>query len=218
MSTSWTLTRERIADKALEKCNVLGVGRVANEEDRSLAMEAMDGILKELPTHGVEWPKVIDSQANIALLADTSPTALPTDYYGGLVVNVVGADGNESELELVSLSEWNAIPDKDYASGYPSKGYIDQQNNLHTWPVQNQAVTLKAYYTKVADDTVDGQAPDITQPFILGFVYGIAAEIGDEFGVKSEKIMRFEAKWNAALMRMKRTTAKHADFKLEVDE
>lgn len=215
-TTAWTLTRERLADKALEHCGVLGVGKVPAHEDRALALETMDGMLKELPIYGYTWPKVINAPATLTLLANTSPTALPTDYYGSLQPMLIGADGEEVGLSLITLNEWNGIADKDYAADYPDRGYIDPTRRLWTWPVQNADRTLKIFYQKVVDDTVSSTAPDISVPFLLGFAYGIAANIGDAFGVNPNKIQRFEAKWAVARARGINADIQTAPIRFEV--
>ena len=218
MATAWTLTRERLADKSLEHCGVLGVGKVPAYEDRGLALETLDGMLKELPIYGYSWPKVANAQASLSLVAATNPTALPSDYYGSLMPNLLdfyksaisglavsgiaisglSSDGDESPFRLITLSEWNAISDKDYAAEYPDRGYIDPSRKLWTWPVQSATRTLKVFYQKVIDDTVASASPDISVPFLMGLAYGIAANIGDAFGVAEKKLQRFEAKWSVA--------------------
>ena len=209
MATVWTLTRERLADKALEHCGVLGVGKVPAYEDRGLALETLDGMLKELPIYGYTWPKIISAQATLTLVANVSPTALPTDYYGNLQPMLVGADTEEVNLRIVTLHEWNGIADKDYAADYPDRCYIDPARRLWTWPIQKANRTVKIFYQKVVDDTVSSTAPDISVPFLLGLAYGIAANIGDAFGVNGNKLQKFEAKWAIA-----RTRGINADIQL----
>jgi hypothetical protein len=218
MATAWTLTRERLADKALEHCGVLGVGKVPSYEDRGLALETLDGILKELPIYGYTWPKIIATQASLTLTAATSPTLLPTDYYGSLMPELVAADGTEWPLRLITMAEWNTIADKDYAAEYPDRAYIDASRKLWTWPVQTANRVLKIFYQKVVDDTVASSAADISVPFLMGLSYGIAANIGDAFGVPEKKIMRFEAKWAVARGRGMNADVPLAPIRFEVLE
>lgn len=216
MATVWSLTRERLADKALEHCGVLGVGKIPAYEDRGLALETLDGMLKELPIYGYTWPKVINAQASLTLVAATSPTALPTDYYGSLQPMLIGADTEEVNLRIVTLHEWNGIADKDYAADYPDRCYIDPSRRLWTWPIQNANRTLKIFYQKVVDDTVSSTTPDISVPFLLGLAYGIAANIGDAFGVNQNKLQRFEAKWAISRARGMNADIQLAPIRFEV--
>lgn len=201
MSTTWSITRERIADKALEHCRVLGVGKVAAYEDRALCIETMEAIIKELPLYGYTWPKITTTQTSLTLVAATSPTTLPADYYGGPSMTLVGVDGKEKLFRLITLSEWNAISDKSLAADYPDRGYISPDMKLWTWPVQNANRTIKLFYQRILDDTVSGSRPDITVPWILGLSFGIAANVGFAFGISRANRMDFEAKWSVARTR-----------------
>jgi hypothetical protein len=215
MSTTWTLTRERVADKALEHCRVLGVGKVASFEDRALALETMDALLKELPIYGYSWPKISVVQSSLSLVAATSPTAMPADYYGSALFTLIGPDSKEIPFRLMTLSEWNAIADKTYAADYPDRGYLSPDRKLWTWPVQNANRTLKFFYQKVIDDTVSGSTPDISVPWLLGLSFGIAANIGFAFGVSRTDRMDFEAKWSVARTRGINADIMNAPIRIE---
>lgn len=193
---NWTLTRERICDKALEKCQRLGIARTASADDRSLCLEALDGLLKNLLWHGYAWPKRATGSSALVLTTGLASIALPQDYYSGARLNYVDASGNEVWLpDPITAEEYRLIPNKAATASYPIKVYIDNFNVLRPWPVTTQSVTLNLYYEKVILDTVANSSLDLDSPWILGIVYGVAAEIGDEFGVDEKKMARFEAKW-----------------------
>lgn len=196
MAVNWTLTRERICDKALEKCKRLGIGRPATAADRALCIEALEGILKNLLWHGYSWPKTISSSSPLVLTNNLASIALPTDYYTGGRLNYVDASGNEVPLPLpITPEEWRLIPLKTAQAAYPVKVYIDNFNVLWPNPRTNQSVTLNLYYQKVIDNTVAASSTNLDSPWLLGLAYGVAAEIGDEFGVEQKKLDRFELKW-----------------------
>jgi len=225
MATVWSLTRERIADKALGKCGVLGVGKTPSDEDRTLALEALDAILKELPLYGYVWPKVNTAQTDLTLNANTSPTGvpdanattLPTDVYALINIMMVNADGNEYELYPMTLLEWEAVADKDLTADYPTHYYLGPDQRLWTWPIQTSNRTAKVRYQRIIDDTVSGQAPDIGVPWIRGLIKGIAAEIGDEFGVPASDIQRWESSWIETRTRGISATNK-VPFTIEVED
>lgn len=195
-TANWTLTRERICDKALEKCQRLGISRPATAADRSLCLEALDGLLKQLLWFGYSWPKTVSTFATLSLTTNLASIAMPTDYYTGAHLNYVDASGNEVPLPLpITREEWASIPVKTTQASYPQKVYIDNFNVLFPYPRTNQAVTLNVYYQKVIANTVANSAVDLDSPWYLGLSYGVAAEVGDEFGVSEKKIARFEAKW-----------------------
>lgn len=199
-TVDWTLTRERICDKALEKCQRLGVGRTVSADDRNLCLEALDAILKNLLWRGYSWPKTASGSSTLSLTSGLASIAMPTDYYSDAHINYVDTSGNEVPLPPpVTREEYASIPLKTAQASYPQQVYIDNFNVLFPYPVTNQSVTLKVYYQKVIDDSVAQSSLSLDSPWILGLVYGVAAEVGDEFGVKAEKLARFEAKWERQL-------------------
>ena len=331
MATAFTLTRERIADKALEKCFVLGAAQVPNSPDRALALETLDLLLKELPIYGYTWPKTGTLSTDILLNDRVADVGFPSDYYGSAQFQKVGEGGGRVPFSLVPLAQWQRLDRYDGADriingkftsnitgwtddsvgdgaiahnttalalnlnqgttagnlaratesittvantlhelkpkvttnnvtirvgttsgasdvladtlllaadlqsrvvffpttttvfvqlesagavsttstvdevtgfafllGDPFAGYIDSGNRLHYHPIPNRDVLLRMRYARIIDDTIGGQPPDIDQPWILGLAYGVAAEMGDEFGVPDNKIQRYEAKWITA--------------------
>jgi hypothetical protein len=197
---NWVLTRERICDKALEKCQRLGVGRTVNGDDRALCIEALEGILKNLLWRGYSWPKTASGSTSLTLTVGLASVALPLDYYTGAHVNYVDSSGNEVPLPSpITREEWANIPLKTTQASYPQKYYIDNFNILFPYPLTNQTVTLKLYYQKVIDNTVAQATTNLDSPWTMGLVYGVAAEVGDEFGVALPKLQRFEAKWERQL-------------------
>lgn len=191
----WSLTRERICDKALEKCNRLGIGRTANADDRNLCLEALDSVLKNLLWHGLAWPKTVTAFSALAFTSGLTFKAMPTDYYGGATIKYVDSYGNEIPLAQYSTEQWRAITLKSTQAAYPYGAYIDNFNVLWLYPVPNAALTINCYYNKVILDSVAASSVDLDSPWILGLVYGVAAEVGDEFGLDPARLARFETKW-----------------------
>lgn len=218
MSTNWTLSRERVADKALEHCRVLGVGKVPAFEDRYLSLETMDALLKELPLYGYVWPKISTTSTALTAVAAINPTLLPSDFYGSPSLMLIGPDGKEAFLRLISLNDWNSITDKTYASDYPDRAYISPDNKLWTWPVQKANRTINIFYQKVIDDTVSGLPPDISVPWILGLSFGIAANMGFAFGIPRADRIDFEQKWSTARGRGLNASIKAAPIRIQAHE
>lgn len=218
MSVTWTLTRERLCDKAMEKCGALGVGETPSAADRDLCLEALDSLLKELAYFGYSWPKYTAQQSSITLLAATQAYTLPADYYGGAVVNIVDASGNEHGIPLLTLQEWNSIIDKTETADYPKQAYIDSASIMHVWPIQTANVSAKLWYQQVIDDSAATTAVNLASPWLRGLVYGIAGEIGDEHDVSEAKIMRFKSEWAEARTRAIRNTAGKLPYAVSVQE
>lgn len=198
-TVNWTLNRERLCDKALEKCGILQPGEAATAEDRALCIEALEGILKNLLWRGYAWPKTISSKASITLTAATPNTTLPADFYNLHALKYLDAGGSEQPIFMLDFRAYSILPKKTEAAVYPLRGYIDNFNVLWTHPVQSANLTAYLYYQKVILDTVDTAAIDLDSPWMLGIPYAIAAQVGDEFGVPERKIMRFTALWEQQL-------------------
>lgn len=196
-ASNWTLLRERLCDKAMEKCGALGLGETPEPEDRSLCLEALDSVLKNMIWHGYTWAKSLVSTATpLAFTSGLTNIALPQDFYQVVRVKYVDATGvNEIAITLLTADEWDDIVDKSYAGPFPIQGFIDNFNKLWTWPVVNQNVTVNLYYQGIVANTVAGSVVDLDSPWMLALPYGIACEVGDEFGVSDKKMARFEAKW-----------------------
>lgn len=197
-TANWSLTRERICDKAMEKCGRLGVGETVQAEDRSLCLEALDSILKNLLWYGYSWPKTASGSSALAFTAGLAFKAMPTDFYTGAKLNYVDASGQEQPIPLLTTEQWTNIKLKTTQAAYPIEGYIDNFNVLWLFPVPSAALTVNVYYQKVTANSVAQTSLELDSPWILGLVYGVAAEVGDEFGVDEKKIARFETKWREA--------------------
>lgn len=199
MSITWNLVRERICDKALEKCGVLGAGEQVSPDDRSLCLEALDGVLKNLLWYGYSWPKTVSSSTALSLLAGITNTILPADYYTGAkffwVDNTNPARPQEILLPIQTADQWRSITDKLAPATRPDRVYVDNFNVVWPWPVPNVNVTVNLYYQAVIADTVVNSNTPLDSPWMLGLVYGVAAEVGAEFNVPDSKLARFEAKW-----------------------
>lgn len=218
MSVTWTLTRERLCDKAMEKCGALGVGETPSSADRDLCLEALDSLLKELAYFGYSWPKYTAQQASITLLAATQDYTLPADYAAGGLLNIIDTSSHEVPVRLITLVEWNDIVDKTTTADYPKVGYIDSDNVLHVWPIQTGAVSAKLWYQRIIDDSAASTAVDLDPAWLRCLVYGIAGEIGDEHDVPENKIQRFKQEWMIGRLRGIQNTAGRPPVAVSVQE
>lgn len=195
MSTTWALTSDRIAAMALEKLGVVETGKSAEPADTALAIEALDGILKELPIYGYSWPKTVAGQASLTLTAATQQTTLPADYYGQAYISYIDASIHEIHLHLATIDQWLAIPDKTSTAAYPKLGFIDRSNILWVWPIQTANLSAKISYQQIISDTAASTAPDVRSTWYAALATGIAAEIGDVYGHSAASLQRWEQKW-----------------------
>lgn len=196
---NWALTRERIAEKALEKINELNPGETASSDSMNLAIEALDGVIKMLQFEGLTWPKISRGQVDLTLFKEQQQHELPSDYYGFADINFLGEDEavpQEIRLELLLASEWHELHDKNKRGRWPRNGFIDNHNILWIWPILTDNVQCKMFYQKIIEDSRSGTSPlDLRSPWSMALVYGVADEIAEEFRVSDAKIRRLNAKW-----------------------
>lgn len=194
-SNDWTQTREQLCTRALQKMREIGEGEPPTPDQLALCLDALDSILKNLPWHGYAWPKRSPAFTALSCLATVQTKTLPSDFYGQEFINYVNASGQEIPLAPQTPEEWKSIILKSSQADRPDRYYIDNFNTLYLYPVPSVNVTLNLYYQAVVNDTVINSATDLDSPWMLGLVYGICAEVGDEFNVDLGRIQRFEAKW-----------------------
>lgn len=194
-SADWALKREQLADKGLQKTGRLGAGETAAPEDRQLAIDALEAILKNLSVHGYSWPKTLSAGATITFTTGLASKALPTDFLNFIALNFVDSGGNEVPVTMMTTAQWDGIVTKTQTAAYPLQAYIDNFNVLWLWPVPSAPVTLKLYYQQIVLDTVAQANIDLDAQWMLAIPYGIAAEIADEFELSDRKIARLEQKW-----------------------
>jgi hypothetical protein len=197
MSVTWSLIREQIVERALQKCGVLAVGESATADDQTLCLQALDSILKNLVWQGYNWPSTVAGSTTISITTQT--TNLPADFYSANGLSYMDTGSQEHEIPILPFDQWRDIPKKTDTATYPRFAYIDNFNTLYIYPVPTAAVSARLYYQKVIDDTTQAAQTALESPWMMGLVYGVAAEVADEFEVPQKKIQRFEAKWREQL-------------------
>jgi hypothetical protein len=194
-SIDWSLLRERLCDKGLEKIGRLGAGETPAAEDRSLCLEALDSILKNLAVHGYKWPKTASTPFAASFAVGVQTATLPQDFYNLVSMNYIDTSGNEVYMFPITTREWNDIKNKTTSGGNPQKAYIDNFNVLHIWPVPSVATVINVYYEKVIPDSTPNSQVDLDAAWMLALPYGIGSEVGFEFEIDSKKLDRISAKW-----------------------
>ena len=218
MTTAWTLTRERLCDKAMEKCGALGVGETPSAADRSLCLEALDGLLKTLAWDGYAWPKYSQTSSALTYLAATPTVTMPTDFYDAEMLFYTDSSGNDKQLARLTADQWADIPNKAATGSFPVKYWMNEAHVAYIWPIPTANVSGKLWYQKIIDDSVAGSPVDLDSAWNIGLVYGIAAEIADEFDVPEPKIARFMAKWDAFKRKAIQNTSFTRPYCVSVDQ
>jgi hypothetical protein len=181
MSTTWTLTAGEIIKGALETCQAIGIGEPVSAEDSEVCMRALNGLIKELPIHGIGWFKVTSTDAAITWSIGTpSVVSAPSDYFGVPVLKFTDANGVLIELLQAAKAEWELL-DKTKTAQYPLRFYMAPDATINLWPAPTQDPVLKLSYQAVADDASLTVTPDIQQAFLSSFQDWLADKIALKF-------------------------------------
>jgi hypothetical protein len=198
MSTTWTLTATDIYRGALEICGAVGSGQTASAEDTDICARALDGVLKELPLHGLSWPKISSAATSVAWSSGApSKVTPPADYFGVPVLKYADANGVLRQLVQIAKPAYEALNATQTAQ-FPSRFYVAPDNSFYLWPVPTQEPSLKLTYQAIESDAVINQRPDIQQAWLNGFQYWVANEVSQKMGVppseRQEIAARFQEK------------------------
>lgn len=184
MATTWTLPVQDILTDALQLIGALGAGETASAEDNDVAMRALQGILKELPLHGVSWPKVTVDPVSLAWdAASPAKVTLPADYFGVPHCYYLADDGGKAALRVVAKAEYEALPDPAATAERPELIYIGPNNTALLYPVPMSDPGLTLTYQAITSDATLAAAPDVAQTWIAGLGLWVANEIAPKFNV-----------------------------------
>lgn len=194
MSTSFTRTRNQIADLVLGKLGVAVAGVTADSAYQVLVYEALDMRLKEMHRLGVYWRKVTQRAVSFPVVANTvsvSASAVADILYPiALTLNIGSV---EDRVDIISYTEYAKIPDKT-RQGNPDRamwtGNVSGEFILYPIPIQNSTMSL--VYEKITDDSSASAGADIDVSMIRWMKDILAYDLGDQFEIDEAKMARFE--------------------------
>lgn len=190
MSTSYTLPTQEILTDALELMGVVGAGQTASAEDYGVVLRSLQNILKELPIHGLTWPKVTAPPVTLAwssLLP--GQVSMPVDYFGSpsftrSQYNAV----DRTAVIVVSKADYDLLT-QEYIdplanpSLEPQRIYIAPNNIGYLWPVPSKDPLLRMTYQAITNDAVLSMTTDVAQTWSAGLGLWVAYEASPKFGV-----------------------------------
>lgn len=194
MTVSFTRTRNQIADLVLRKVGVAVAGVTAASADAQIIYDAIDMRLKEMHRLGLYWRKVNARPVEFTLPASTiSASAASVGdmlYPVSLYVTVNSLD---EPVAIISPTEYASIENKTQ-TGEPEKAMWtgNQSAEFIVWPIPTASRTLKLTYEAITTDTSASAAADIDVAMIRWMKDIIAYDVGDDFEVSEDKMMRFE--------------------------
>lgn len=218
MSTTWRETAGEIAARALSLIGAVPAEETPEAYDLATALDALDGLLKELPAYGLTWPRL--STTNIALAwssATPDRVSLPADYAGNPVIWYALPTGRQG-LRLLLKVERDALSDPDQTATYPETAYIDPAGTAWLYPVPTQDPVLTLSYQQIISDSVSGSNPDMAQMWTQALGYGVAVEIAPVYGVPLPIAQDLERKWVMRRARLLAAAIEAAPISFAVDD
>ncbi len=183
MTTSWTLTAQEVITDALVEIGVLGAGQTASPTDYDLCLRALQNVLKEMPLHGLSWPKI--TVAPVALVWSSllpAQVTMPSDYFGVPTISFTQSGANV-DLVVISKVEYDALQQPARTALYPTMIYIAPNNIGYLYPVPTVDPVLSITYQAITLDAEMLVAPDVVQSWIGGLTLWLAHEVASKFGV-----------------------------------
>lgn len=183
MATSWSLTAAEIISGALEICGYKDPDESTSTADAATCLRALDGILKEMPLHGLSWPQVAGATVAVVWSGVTPSTvSLPADYFGVPVLKFTNASGTLTELAHISKPAYEALNAAQTAT-YPQAFHVSSSNAVYLWPVPTQDPVLRLTYQAILADAASGSATGVKQAYLHGLQFWLADEVSLKFGV-----------------------------------
>lgn len=183
---AWTLTTVEVIRGALELCQVIGVGEPVSDPNTDTCMDALQGLVKELPIHGYQWPQISSTPVSVSwVLATPSSVSPPADYFGAPVLQYTDAGGVKRELPQVSKALWETL-DLTKTAQYPDRFYVAPNLTFKLWPAPTQNPVLTLTYQSIIPDLTLTATPGLAQQYLNALQYLLADEISLKFGVPQD--------------------------------
>lgn len=181
MTTAWTLTAGDVIRGALENCQAIGVGEAVSPEDSEVCLRSLNGLLKELPIHGINWFKVSSSDAAVAWSSGTPDrVSFPADYFGTPALKYTDAAGIVHPLGQMTKPMYEA-KNAAQTAVYPDSFYVAPDKTVYVHPVPTQDPGLKLSYQAIAGDATLTATPDVQQAFLSGLQDWLADKVALKF-------------------------------------
>lgn len=182
-ASTWTVSATDVITKALRICGIIGAGQTASAQDYSVCMDALQDIIKEMPLHGLSWPKITPDP--VALTWDNAnpvQVSMPADYFGVPVVSFI-RDSVNVDLHVIPKATYDALPNPMQTAPYPSSIYIAPNNVGYLWPVPTLDPELIMTYQALTLDASIAAIPDVAQSWMAGLSLWLANEVAPIFGL-----------------------------------
>lgn len=187
MSTAWTLPLQAIIKDALEITESIGIDENVSAADSLACFNIFQNILKELPLHGLSWPKMTVAPVALAWNSLTPNTVtMPVDYFGVPTVSFVQNSINV-DLQVITKQAYDEIEKPGTVALTPKKIYIAPNNQGFLWPAPSADPGLSLTYQAIVMDATRTATPDVLQCWIGGMGLWLAWEMSPKFSVPLDR-------------------------------
>lgn len=189
------------------------------------ASDTLNALLKRWDSEG-NWVWAISATPTILnLTADVEtyswatagpPTKLASDILELVRFEIWRGNKPDYQLEIRTQEDWMASRLRK-ENGQPTEVYLQtapvlSANVLFVAPVPQGALEARYYYQRrIYDFTAATDLPDLPQEWVQTMKFGLAAELGPEYGTNLERQMYLDGKTEMLLKKMKKADAKFAD-------
>lgn len=182
MATTWTLMTQEVIADALQELGVLGAGQTASASDYDVCLRGLQNVLKEMPLHGLSWPKITAAPVALAWSgASPATVAMPADYFGVPVVSFSDAAA-QINLNVIPKATFDGL-EQGKTGAYPTCIYIAPNNVGYLWPIPTTNPNLRISYQAITLDAAMLAVPDVAQSWVGGLTLWLAHEVAAKFGV-----------------------------------
>lgn len=200
MAVTGTYTVRDICLKGLKKAGVIAQdAQSAEAYETTTARDSLHVLLKSW--QNADFRVFTLASQSVTLTTAASYTLSPVRPMSLETVRFK-SDGRETPMIQMMRQEYDELPDKT-VTGQPTQYYYDRQREaalLYVWPLLASASgeTLEiTYWREIEDVDALGEAIDMPAEWYRAVIYGLAADLCDDFEIENPKI---EAK---ALMLLK---------------
>lgn len=191
---------------------VIDAVNTPSAEDSAVCLRALNGVLKELPMYGYQWPEYRDGVA-VAWTSGANVT-LPADFYGFPLMK--RSDG--TILRELNPAEWADMDAATRAQTGTPEAFYRVGATATLWPVPSTDPGLTLAYQSIVSDAATASQPDMPQSWMNALPWAVAAECWMKFQVPMDRGQIIESKWGVKLQQLLSTSAPDAPIQFTVDD
>lgn len=216
MATTWSITATQIIRGALELNAAADPNEAVSAADSETCLLALNGIIKEMPLHGLSWPELSNAAVAVSWSVLTPGYITPpADYFGVPVLKYTNASAKLVTLTQLPRPGFDLL-DLTKTAQYPEFFYESPNKTLYLWPIPTQDPAFKLTYQSIGDDATLVAAPDVQQSYLNLMQLWLADEISLKYGTSPGERQEISARLMVKRELMKQWAVDKAPISFEV--